>query len=171
MYNNLSDAKRIEIYVDEQKNMVVFPISKVSKKIDFDEGDEYFTSKEFFEMKSPYSIECVADAIEQCIKLYGKCEPYDDKKVTIEEFYYGIKGFNNATRGKKLLSVGWDDIGGKEVSVSLPAKNGKYYITLERILLPNEANWIEFAEVVVKLINMNLNEYSGFKTYKSKLNI
>ncbi len=171
MKNNLSEFRSINIYVDETKNMAVFPKSKNPSYNTENNSPMYILSKTFFELAFPYSRESVAELVKTGIISWDKYDPYTDSKKTIEEYYYNIKSFKSATHKKKLISLGWDDIEGKYVSLYIPMKKGKYYIEISSIKLHDEANWIEFADAVIELINMDMNKLNSFKIYKSKLNI
>jgi hypothetical protein len=74
-------------------------------------------------------------------------------------------------KGKKLISMGWNDIEGKYISLLLPCKTGYSYITIKEIKLSDNANSFDYAKSVVDLINADLNEFSAYKTYKNMLNI
>ena len=108
--------------------------------------------------------------VKKAINGYCKFTPYS-KKITIEEYYYHKKGFKTATKGKRLITLGWDDIGGKEVSISMPVKKGKYYMGLETIHLPDDADWIDFAKAIITLISKPIEELDGYKTFRKMLNI
>lgn len=171
MDTDLNDYRSIEMLVDENNNIAVFP---QSKNPDYD-GDDwtpmYLPSKTPYELKTPYTAEELAAIIEKGILAWERHDPYTDKKMSIEEYYYKIKGFKKATLGKKLVSLGWDDIGGKGVSLLLPWRTGRTYMGIENIKLPDDADWIDFAKAVLELINLDLPSHHRFKGYKSRLNL
>ncbi len=173
METNLYDFRSITLLVDESKNVVIFPTSNLTKEIDKDTGEPAFRTSYYpIELKYPYTLEELADKIEEGIGEWCKHPAYTDfsGKNTFEEKYYGIKGFKNAVRGKRYIGVAWDDIGGKRVSLSLPWKRGYTYMGIKSIKLPPDADWMDFAKAVMELINIDVTTLSSFKTYKKNLN-
>ena len=183
MLTNLSEYRDIEIYIDEQANVAIYPQAKnpnyeehdlddiLHKRMDASTVPMHIPAKEPIELKMPYRIEDVANAIEEAFGLWEKCEPLSLRTKTIEEHYYKIKGFKRASFGKKMISAGWDDYRGKYVDLSVPSKTGTYYWTLKKITLAKEADWTDFANAVLELIHTDITQLSAYKTYKSKLNI
>ena len=126
MIVNMDDYRRITILVNQNRDIVICPKSD-SKIPELDENgtilgypckDAYFP----IELKYPYSENELAQEIEYAIGEFGKHECYELEKPTFEEKYYGIKGFKNAVKGHRLITLGWDNIAGKYVSLSLPLK-------------------------------------------------
>lgn len=171
MYTNLNNYRAIRILIDGNKNIAVFSESKNPAYDGDDWTPMYLPSKTPYELKAPYTIEELAAVIEKGILAWEQHEPYTDKKVTFEEDYYKIKGFKNATLGKKYIALGWDDIGGKKVFLGLPSKTGKNYMGIEDIKLDDDADWIDFAKAVIELINLDLPNHHRFKTFKKRLNL
>lgn len=169
MLNNLYDSKYVDIYIDENNNIAVSPICEKLISNDGNEIYEYLPSIEFYELRYPYSYEDVAKVIEKGIKAYNNCVPYIGK-MTIEEYYYKIKGFKAATYRKKLITIGWDDIGGKNISISIPTKRGKYYMDIISKILPDDSDWNDFSRETIELINTDLTKTETFRTFKEKLN-
>ncbi len=174
---NFEDFRRIDMLVDCEKNIVIFPASKSKLPITLADGtiteDLYLTAYYPIELKYPYTQEELAEKIEYGIKQWNVHECYDDsvEKRTFEEKYYGVKGFKNAVKGKLYISLGWDDIQGKYVSLSMPWKSGYAYMGLDHVKLPDDADWMDFADAVIKYINMDLTTLKSYKTYKRDLNI
>ncbi len=174
---NFEDFRRIDMLVDCEKNIVIFPTSKSKLPITLADGtiteDLYLTAYYPIELKSPYTQEELAEKIEYGIKQWNVHECYDDsvEKRTFEEKYYGVKGFKNAVKGKLYISLGWDDIQGKYVSLCVPWKSGYAYMGLDHVKLPDDADWMDFADAVIKYINMDLTTLKSYKTYKRDLNI
>ena len=174
--NDFNDANRIDIYIDENKNVVIFPISRYDGIYIYADGSEsdnaYFTAYYPIELKYPYSNIELAEKIRYGIEQKDKHESYNpDKKPTIEEKYYGIKGFKNAVKGKKLISVGLDFIQGKYLTLALPCKRGCAYLSIQNTKLSDDADWIGFADETIRLINLDLNTLESYKKKKSQLNI
>lgn len=168
---NFENFKWIEILTDEANNIVIFPVSKSIQKND----DEYIYRVAYhpIELKDPFDAEELAKKIEIGFNEWNKYECYEhfSGKNTFEEKYYNTKGFKEAIKGKKHLRLGWDDIQGKYVSLSLPCKRGYAYLGIKDVKLPSEASWIDYAKVVIELISMDLTQIRSYKIYKSKLNI
>ena len=72
---------------------------------------------------------------------------------------------------EKSIGVGWTDIGGKRVSLGVPSKRGKYYLTIIDERLDDEADWMDFAEKVIEYIHFDLSKSDVFNHFKSKLNV
>ena len=174
---NLNDNRYIEILVDEQQNIVIFPISKsevTEKNSDGTVGEyEYHCAYFPIELKWQYTKEQLAEKIEFGLGEWNKHKCYErfDGKNTLEEKYFGIKGFQNAVRGKKQLYLGWNNIEGKFVSLSLPVKRGYAYYGIKNILLNEKADWIDYAETVLKLLDLDLSKECAFRSFKKQLNI
>lgn len=174
---NLVEFRSINILVNQSKDIVIFPYAKSEKSVELADGtitDELYIPAYYpIELKYPYTRNELAEKIKCGIEHWDKHPCYDDEKEkqTYEEKYYGIKGFKNAVKGILYFSLGWDDIQGKYVSLSLPCKRGYAYLAITETELPDNATWIDFADAVIEFINMDLNELSSFKTFKNKLNL
>ena len=167
MKKKFEDFKQTEIYVDEKNNLAIFSMSE----FDGFEGVKFLPSIQRYELKTPYSPEEVAKKIESAMNDWCKYDVYTGNIKKFEESYYGIRGFKNATKGKKLIQVGWNDIEGKYASLLLPCKTGNAYLGIEDIELSDDAGWIDFALAVLELINLDLNQVHSYKVFKSKLNV
>ncbi len=177
MINDLKEFKNIDLLIDPEKNVVIFPRSK--SKFPFVSVDgsvkvsAYLTAYYPIELKYPYSTEQLAEKIKYGIEQWNHHECYKDifKTGTFEEKYYNKKGFKNAVKGVSYISLGWDDYQGKYVSFFLPLKRRYTYILLDNVKLPDDAGWTDFAEAVIRYINMDVTKLDSFKTYKSRLNL
>ena len=170
--NTTNYFRIVKMLVDENKNIVIFPLSKVNKNDDdatADYGEAYFP----IELMSPYTVEELAKKIEEGFNEWNKhkCYPEWEGKNTFEEKYYGIKGFKNAVKGKKFLSLHLDNYFGNEVSLMLPMKRGYAYLRIKSICLDDEAECIDFAKAVISLIDLDLETISAYKSQRSKFNI
>lgn len=156
MYVDLSKFQMIDILVDENKNIAVFPSGNIG-------DDKYVEEGKFriympIELKKPYTENELADAIKHAMIDENNILffTYDQRKnKTYEEVYYGIKGFNKAMKGKRLIEVGWNDRWGKYASLDLPDKRGYGYTGVKLINLEDSADWIDFAKAVISLIEYN----------------
>lgn len=166
--------REIVIFVDEQKNIVIFPKSKSDGTgVDMIEG-MYYPAYYPIELYYPYSSEELARKIQLGFEEWDKHECYGDSsgKNTYEEKYFGIKGFKNAVKGKRYFVVGWGcEYLGNTIRFQMPLKRGYAYIGLKRVKLDVNADYIDYAIELIKLIEMDINELDTYKTYKSKLNI
>ncbi len=168
MKTDLEDVRRVRILVNQDENITVFPISKSNEMSEDGEHYLYLPAMNPIEIQAPYTVEELALAIQQGIEDWNCYEAYEGK-TTFEEKYYGVKGFKKAIIGKKYMSLGWDDISGKTVSLMLPLKRGYGYMGIESIELPDDADYLDFAQAVIDLLNMDLSNHHRFKTYRSKL--
>ena len=164
------DFKSVEILVDKNNNLAIFPKGKVLNTQETS-NVKFLPSVFQYEVSMPYSVKELAKKIEYAFNDWCVYDAFCDRKKTYEENYYEIKGFKNAMKGKKLISMGWNDIEGKYISLLLPCKTGYSYITIKEIKLSDNANSFDYAKSVVDLINADLNEFSAYKTYKNMLNI
>lgn len=172
---NFDDYRRITIVVNSNKDIVIFPKSE-SKIPETDDNGTilgYACKNTFFpiELKFPYSEIDLAHKIQYGIEEFGKHECYELLKPTLEEKYYGVKGFKNAVKGCRLIDLGWDNIFGKYVSLQIPMKSVYAYIGIDNIKLQDDADWTDYAKSVINYIDSDLSTFSSFKRYKSKLNI
>ena len=173
---SLQDSRSITMLVDSEKNVVIFPYSQTKEPVKLPHGTvERTWNTAYFpiELKYPYSNVDLAQKIEYGIEQWNKHECYKNfsGRNTFEEKYYGVKGFKNAVKGVKHFSIGWNEISGKYIYVSLPFKRGYTYFGVGRTFLPSDADWIDFANEVIKFINMDYSEFGAFKTYKNRFNI
>lgn len=177
MINDLKEFRSIDLLIDSEKNVVIFPRSKSKFPFVLPDGSvtesTYLVAYYPIELKYPYSTEQLAEKIKHGIEQWNRHECYNDIyiKGTFEEKYYNKKGFKNAVKGVMNISLGWDDYQGKYVSFLLPLKRGYAYMGLDRVKLPDDAGWTDFAEAVIRYINMDVTKLDSFKTYKSKLNL
>ena len=170
MYTNLKDFRSIDMLVNEKEDIVIFPNSKTDEL--FDDGVSYKYHMAFhpIELFSTYSREDLALKIQEGIESWNKYPPFDfSGKNSIEEKYYGIKGFKNAVFGKKSVSLGWDHVSGKYLSLSWPLKKGYGYMIIERTKLKDDADYIDFADAVLELIKLDVYNHHRFKQFKNDL--
>ncbi len=170
MKTDLSDFRSIELLEDEKHNIVIFPVSKSDKLLDDGINYEYHTAYYPIELNYPYKAEDLADKIKEGIDLWNKY-PCFNQKNTFEEKYYEIKGFKNAVFGKKYISLGWNDFEGKYISLMLPLKRGYGYMGIETISLKEDANYLDYSNAVIDLLNLDIAKHARFKLYKKMLNI
>lgn len=174
MVINLEDFRRIEILVNAEKDIVIFPLSEITHPVELANGEMveglYQVAYYPIELKYPYTNTELADKIRFGIEQWNQHECYSGSK-TFEEKYYGVKGFKNAVKGNLFINLGWDDIQGKYVSLLMPLKRGHSYIGLANTKLDADADWIDFANAVIDYINLDYTKLRSFKTYKSSLNI
>ena len=175
---DLKEFRWIGIYVNEEKDIVIFPQSETSEPQELADGtilnEPWFCTAYYpIELKYPYIAEEVAEKIKYGIEQWNKHEPYNDfsGKNTFEEKYYGIKGFKKAIKGKRYIRLGWDDIQGKYVSLQVPGKSGYWYLGVDEVVLDENANWIDYAEVVIKFIETDLYDIPYVRSMKRKLNL
>lgn len=175
---NLEEFRWINIYVNEGKDIVIFPLSETNAPQELADGtiltEPWFCTAYYpIEIKYPYTKEELAEKIRYGIEQWDKHEPYNDfsGKNTFEEKYYGVKGFKKAIKGKRYIRLGWDDIQGKYVSLQAPGKSGYWYLGVDKVILDENADWIDYAKVVIKFIETNLYDISYVRNMKSKLNL
>lgn len=174
---NLMDSRLINILVNQRKDIVIFPRSKSEKAIELADGTLaeglYMPAYYPIELKYPYDRNELAKKIEFGIEQWDKHPCYDDEKEnkTFEEKYYGVKGFKKAVKGILYFNLGWDEIQGKYVSLYLPCKRGYAYLAIKTEKLLIDATWLDFADAVINLANMDLNELDSFKHFKNSLNL
>ncbi|WP_133051132.1 hypothetical protein, partial [Ruminiclostridium hungatei] len=138
---------------DNSGNIVIFLVSKTDKL--FEDGENYIYYPAYYpiELNSPCTREELASKIQEGIEEWDIHTPYESKK-TFEEKYYGIKGFKNASLGKKYITLGWNDIEGKYISLGLPLKKGYGYMGIESIKLKEDGDYLDYANAVIDLINL-----------------
>lgn len=166
--------RRISMLIDEDKNLVIFPQS-VSYGIETEEqkGVPYIALYPI-ELKYPYSAEELSDKIKEGLDEWDKHKCYGNfsGRNTFEEKYYGIKGFKNAVKGKKLIELLWTPSPNKNItSLLIPMKRGYAYLGIKSVKLADNADYIDYANVVIDLINTDFTSLKSYKVYKSKLNI
>lgn len=151
---NYEEYERVDILVDENENIAIFSTSSVDN-LNVDDNFRGFMVNAPVELKTPYTINELANAI-KCAMIKENIKPYflydQRKNKTYEELYYGIKGFNKAMKGKRLIDIGWNDRWGKYASLMLPDKRGYSYTGVKLLYLDDDADWIDFAESVITLI-------------------
>ena len=171
---DIQDGRRITILVDENKNIVIFPISALGYEIPDLQGEMYEPYWEAYfpiEVKFPYTEAEVAKKIEYAFSQWCKHPCYErmDEKNTFEEKYYGIKYFKNAIKGKRYISAGWGNMLGVNVNFSMPCKGAYAYMGIDKIKLDTTANEYDFAKAVIHFANVDLETLKTFKTYKRSL--
>ena len=176
------ESRSIDILVDQDKNIVLFPYAQSNELMDFPpeypirlelkDGPRYFykTAKYPIELKFPYTVELLAEKIEFAFNEWGKHKCYaKSKKFECE--YYGIKSFKEAMRGKRYISVSYDDYQGKMVTLFFPRKANYSYYGSAISKLPEDADWIDFAKAVLNYINIDITTLDTFRTFRRELNI
>jgi|GEM_PF-1596888 len=178
MKANFEDFRFVEILIDTQKNIAIFPISKSNYPTTGPMGEEddfgYFAAFPPLSIAYPYSKEQLSQALEKGIELWNQNPCFEDGqglKNTYEEVYYNIKGFKNATKGIRFISLGWNSVEGKYVDLLLPLKRGYAYWGIDETHLSEDADWIDFADVVLKYISADLESFPEFISNKKKFNL
>ncbi len=174
---NFEDFRSITILVDTEKNIVIFPISWSDVPHELPDGSiddgGYFEAYYPIELKYPYTKEALAEKIQYGIELWNVHPCYLREKhgnVTFEAKYKGIKSFRKAVKGFLYMSLGWNDISGKYVSLFVPWKSAYAYIGIDDTKLEDDADWLDFAEVVMKYVNMDVTTLNSFKISKRSIN-
>ncbi|MBQ2691217.1 MAG: hypothetical protein IJF53_03585, partial [Clostridia bacterium] len=134
------EFKIIDILVDENKNIVIFPESKANYLVEVPLGTGRATKMvpthrpvpHPIEVTYPFTIEDLASKIEYGFDQWEKHRCYPKSKH-FETEYYGITGFNNAMKGKRYIHVSYGDDGGFHLSLSIPCKGRTYrYLGIEK---------------------------------------
>ena len=173
------DYRIVDILVSPDKDIAIFPLSIATYPLKMADGTPmYDATVESFppiEIKFPYTVDDVAKGIELGIDLFDKQKCFEglkDEKISVEEVYYKAKSFRKATKGCRRIEAGWSIIrGGKFVSIELPGKFRYNYYAVDAILLPEDADWIDFAAEVIRYINADVESFKLYDSYKKKLNI
>jgi len=171
MQTDLNDFRDIQLLVDQNNNIAIFPTSRSKEPID-DEGKyAYYVAYHPIELFSPYSLEELAGKIQEGFESWNVYPMYDNfsGKNTFEEKYYGIKGFKNAVFGKRYVNLGWNDLMGKRASIAWPLKRGYGYLGMESRGLADDADYLDFAKVVIELISLDLTTLRAYKANKRLL--
>ncbi len=172
---DIQDGRDIIILVDENKNIVIFPISALGYEVPDLQGEMYepYWAAYFpIEVKYPYTEDELAEKIEYAFLQWCKHPCYDrmDGKNTFEEKYYGIKGFKNAIKGKRYIRAGWNNMVGIYVTLYMPMKGSSYqYFGLDKTKFDITADEHDFAKAVIHYAHVDLDNYRSFRTYKTKL--
>jgi len=174
---DFEDFRSIEILIDPQKNIVIFPRSKTDFPFELADGTivdfTYLPAYYPIEVNYPYDAVQLAEKIKYGIEQWNQHSAYSyehHKKVTSEEKYYGVKGFKNATKGVRHIDLGWDNIQGKYVTLSLPLKRGYAYIRIDSVKLSDDADWLDFANQVLEYVEIDVTQLKRFKTFKRSIN-
>lgn len=167
----VKEFRAIDLFVDKEKNIVIFPLGPGIKEDPMGNMREgMYTAYYPIELKYPYDAEQLAKKIEEGVDEWGKHPAYDNfsGKNTFEEKYYGIKGFKNAIRGKKHITIvfnyEWFDL-----LFQLPARTGYAYMFIEEISLPENPSYLDYAKKVIEIINTDVNDFKNYKRLKSQL--
>lgn len=149
-----NEQKMIDILVDENRNIAIFTGELIDSIGEYKKIMYYICT----ELKAPYTESELADAIKIAMTEENK-QPffcYDQKKnKTYEEVYYGIKGFNKAMKGKRMVDVGYNNRWGKYASLNMPDKRGYSYTGVNLLYLDDNADWEDYAKGVIKLIDFD----------------
>ena len=164
--------------IDQEKNIVIFPLSKCKKPVELADGTvetgAYLTAYYPIEVSYPYTAEVLAEKIKYGIEQWDIHECHFDSadKNIFEEKYYGVKGFTKATKGKRYVSLGWNSLQAKFVELMLPWKSrSSTYMIADTTKLPDDADWIDFANAVIKYVDMDITQTKLYKHNKNKLNL
>ena len=137
-------------------------------------GELYSPAMHPIELKRPYSVCDLAEKIREGIECWDMYECYSTEygeDVVFEEKYFGVKGLSRAVKGNRYFRVGWNTKEGKYVSFLLPEKRKLCYTGIDKTILADDANWNDFANVVMSYINSDFTLFSTYKTFKRYLNL
>ena len=169
---NLQELRTLQILVDKDDRLAIFSMTKNPKKI---EGDVWspvwLAAKNPIELQPPFTVDELADALERSMNAWGTGEPIFEDRISLTEYYYKIKGFKKASLGTKYVGLGWKPGLGKFISIMLPMKTKRCYIGIKLQNLPDDADWMDFANTLLESLSMDLTQLSSYKTYKRQLNI
>lgn len=169
---DFNESRYVKILVDENKNLIILPFGKYEKIFTHADGtttdNAYFPACYPIEVKFPYTNVELAEKIELGINEWGKHKCYGG---VYEEKVYGVKGFKKAMKGKFSISLGWNFVEGKVLSLLYPDKRGYSYTGMQRKFLAEDADWIDFADAVIELVNLDISTLPEYKRYKSQLNL
>lgn len=178
MRPDFEEFRKISMLVSPNKDLVIFPASMSHFPFELADGSIISTVclPAYFpiELKYPYTASELADKIQYGIEQWGRhpCFENHSGKNTLEEKYYGVKGFKNAVKGNLHITVTINcEVEGNSVYLSMPRKRGYAYLGLDKIYLPADAEWLDFAEATLKFINMDITQLRSYKILKSDLNI
>ena len=171
------ERKFVDILVDANNNLAIFSMAKNPDKI---EGDVWspiwLPAQNPIELRAPYTAEELSVALARGINAWESGEVLPLGKSSLAEFYYQIKGFKKATLGTKYVNLGWcpgwGPGRGKYVWIELPMNRNKghAYMGIEFKNLPDDADWMDFANTLLGLLDMDLTKTKTYQVYKSKLN-
>ena len=165
-----------------QKDIAIFPVSKATYLSYGPQGEIregiHYPAFPPITLEYPYTRNELADAIKRGIDLWDVYECYEDGQgnhKTFEEVFYGVKGFRKASKGIRYIRFLCASPSSFEfentVSLSLPTKSGYAYLAINKTVLESGADWLDFADVIYKYANTDLEEFRSFKTFKRKLNL
>ncbi len=92
-------------------------------------------------------------------------------KILLKKNIMAFKGFKKAIKGKRYINLGWDDIQGKYVSLLIPCKSGYCYLGVDEVILDENADWMDYAETVIKFIETSIEDIPYARSNKHKLNL
>ena len=175
---NFNDFRTIDILVNQDKDIAIFPLSRTKGPVELANGKvidySYHTAYYPIELKYPYPIEQLAEKIKEGIEEWDKHPCYEDefgKNSTYEAKYYGETSFKKAIKGKRYIQLGWDSILRKYIILFIPLKRGHAYMGMDRIKLSDDADWIDFAEAVMRYADIDITTLKGYKAHKNSLNL
>lgn len=176
----------IDIFVDLNKDIVIFPYSEIDKPYTLHDGTivekSYLPAYFPIELKYPYTIEELSEKLKYA---FDQCEihPCHTGKQSIQEKYYGIKGKKNAAKGKYCINITlydnkilYDDKKkynyiGKRVVLMLPWKSCNSYMGIAYTEFPSAPTWEDLANTAIYYINADLKEFEAYRVYKRDLNM
>lgn len=168
-----TEARDIVLFADENKNIVIFPQSiSDGSGIDMIKDGSYAALYPI-ELKYPYTATELSEKIEEGFMEWNKHECYNNfsGKNTYEEKYFGIKGFKNAVKGKKYFAVDWGcKFFGNSIRFQMPLKRGYAYLVIKKVKLADDADYIDYANAIIDLLNLDLTTDKYYKLMKDKLN-
>ena len=173
---NIIGYRNLNIFADEHNNLVIFSSVKnpnyrplLPDEWPSRDNPARFDAKTPFELSYPYTENELAETLIKGFDSWDNVEPYKGK-ATLPEHYYRIKGYKNATRGKKLLSISWGE-DKKSIRVYFPMKQKDAYLQITEITLATSATINELTKALMDSLQIDLTQCNTYKTFKGRLNI
>ncbi len=171
----------IDMFVDENKNVVIFPTNWTNEPIEQMSGGPepemayaYLSCYYPIELKYPYTTAELSEKIKAGLDECGKhdCHTELSGQKIIEAKYYGVKSFKRATYGKRYITLSYDPEGEDgDVALFLPTTTAYLYISMfPPRKMPKRATLTDYAKVVMEFIEADVTQLDEFKKNRKRLN-
>lgn len=173
---NIIGYRKLNIFADEHNNLVIFSSVKnqnyrplLPDEWPSRDNPARFDAKTPLELSYPYTENELTEALIKGFDSWDNVEPYKGK-ATLPEYYYQTKGYKNATRGKRMITVVWSEEE-KSVILYLPMKQRDTYLQITKIPLATPATINELTKALMDSLQIDLTQCNTYKTFKGRLNI
>jgi hypothetical protein len=142
------DYRSVSIYVDSTNNFLIVPTGSSLKWGIIEIGI-------INELKQPYSDQEMEEELVESMKQCHSKPPEELSSISMIEQYLGIKGYERATKGRKLIIFSWNVDDGYYVTPTEKATKGYTILNEKSIYLGHSFEKLILANAIKQALELS----------------